>query len=255
MHTAPLDRSSAFTAFMPPSEVNYHIHISLQNSYIFVEVPKVACSTLKRLLQEIEARTAGTPIPAPDMATIHNKRLSSLLSPAEVGWEKFEQLLNDRSIFKFCFVRNPYSRLLSAYLSKLRWREGKYFQQVSQMLGVESDTISFEQFVQAIEMQRSIEMDPHWRIQTDQIFDSLIAYDFIGRFETLSQDIEAIVQRIAPPSIQPQLQIEHSGSHRSGRATNANAKLQAFYRDTSVRERVKQIYSVDFTKFDYSPVP
>ena len=104
----------SFYEFMPKREFEYHIHISTQNSYIYFEVPKVACSTTKLALQKLEAKTAGLSAPSEEMSIIHNKKQSLLLSPSDIGLDRFCEMLNDSSVFKFSFVRNPYTRVLSA---------------------------------------------------------------------------------------------------------------------------------------------
>lgn len=242
-----------FYQFMPKHEFNYHIHISLKNRFIYVEVPKVACSTIKSRLQEIEARSLGQAPPAKDMATIHNKKLSPLLSPVDLGWEKFAQLLNDPQVFKFCFVRNPYTRVLSAFLSKLGWREGKYRKIIADALdqGID-DPITFQQFLQVIQQQSVIEMDPHWRMQTAQLFGTQINYDLIGRFETLEQDWQQVLAKIDQSSLADSPAVSGETPKRRGRKTGADDKLTKFYAKPAVQQLVQTIYQDDFNTFQYS---
>lgn len=75
--------------FTPKREFEYCIHISQRNSYIYFEVPKVACSTIKLKLQQIEAKTLGLSPVSEEMTVIHNKKQSLLLSPADIGCDRF----------------------------------------------------------------------------------------------------------------------------------------------------------------------
>ncbi|MCU0524011.1 MAG: sulfotransferase family protein [Elainella sp. Prado103] len=252
----PVNRAlqARFCEFMPKHEFNYHIHISLKNKFIYVEVPKVACSTLKSRLQAIEAQALGQPPPAKDMETIHNKKLSPLLSPSDIGIEQFDALLNDPQIFKFCFVRNPYTRVLSAFLSKLSWKEGKYRKTIADALDQSIDEpITFQQFLQVIEQQSVLEMDPHWRTQSAQLFGQQISYDLIGRFETLEQDWQQVLSHMNQQT-QPQTAAENRDTpKRRGRKTGADDKLAKFYAHPSVVKLVQTIYQEDFKTFQYSP--
>jgi len=49
---------------------------------------------------------------------IHKREFSPLIKPSQVG--NFDKFLNRNKLFKFCFVRNPYTRLLSAYFEKIK---------------------------------------------------------------------------------------------------------------------------------------
>jgi Sulfotransferase family len=241
----------AFYQAMPKSEFEYSIHISERNSYIYVETPKVACSSIKATLQAIEAQTAGLEPPSRDMAAIHNKKLSPLLSPSDVGLERFGEMLNDRRVFKFCFVRNPYTRVLSAFLSKMSWKDGKYRQTIAAILNrAINDEIDFEAFLTALDRQSVYEMDPHWRIQTEQLFWGQVQYDYVGRFENFDRDWQHVLDRIGVPL--PQEEVRSEAAPMRGRKTSASDRLKKFYSSDSVLQLVQRIYQRDFETFEYS---
>ena len=240
--------------FMTKREFEYHIHISLQNSYIYFEVPKVACSTTKLRLQQLEAKTAGLPLPSEDMSLIHNKTKSLLLSPSTIGLNKFCAMLNDNSVFKFAFVRNPYTRILSAFLSKIKGKKSYQRQKIGQILDVEIEQdITFKQFISAIAVQSKFDMDPHWRPQTYQLFDNLITYNFIGYFENFEQDLQKILNQISLINVdnnQP-ITTDIPGINTRGRKTDANQKIDEFY-DLEAQSMLLNIYKNDFLNFGYS---
>ena len=93
--------------FVHESMLSYGVHISLRHRYIYVETPKVACTTIKLALQRLEW---GDSDYYPDnMEVIHLRECSPLLTPRQIL--SFPSALKNPYYFKFCFVRNPYTLL------------------------------------------------------------------------------------------------------------------------------------------------
>lgn len=243
----------SFYEFMPKREFEYHIHISTQNSYIYFEVPKVACSTTKLALQKLEAKTAGLSAPSEEMSIIHNKKQSLLLSPSDIGLDRFCEMLNDSSVFKFSFVRNPYTRVLSAFLSKINWKKSAYREKITQILNASPNSdISFKQFVNFISEQSVFEMDPHWRPQVNQLFFNLVTYDFIGFFENFEEELQKALSYIAlNKNNQNNLSKQKNKIIEfKGRKTNATKKIKEYY-DFETKSLIYNTYKDDFVDFEY----
>ena len=99
----------------PQSLANYLCHWSNKHSYVYVETPKVACTTIKRVLQQAEANgllVYGTP------DDVYYRKYSPLLSPCS-NISAFADAMISDDYFRFCFVRNPFTRILSCYLDKM----------------------------------------------------------------------------------------------------------------------------------------
>lgn len=243
-----------FLKFMSKREFEYSIHISKRNSYIYFEVPKVASSTTKLKLQQIEAKTAGLPPISEEMSSIHNKKQSLLLSPSEIGFNKFFQMLDDVSVFKFTFVRNPYTRILSAFLSKIQGANSPHRKKITQILdiGICSNP-TFKQFLSAVSIQSKYNMDSHWRPQTDQLFNGLITFNFVGKFEKFEQDLNQVIQKILSDNSNKNTLINKDiySIKFKGRKTNSKQKIIEFY-DSDCQHIVKNIYKSDFENFGYS---
>ena len=232
-----------FYETMPKYQFEYHVNISLKNSYVYFEVPKAACSTIKTTLQEIDAKSFGSHIPEKKTEVIHNKNDSPLLSPKDIGFEKFKELLIDKNIFKFSFVRNPFDKVLSAYLNKIKNYAGKEKKEITDILGIDiHEEIGFDQFIYAIEKTTPYNMNPHWRPQTNQLFYDLVKYDFIGRLENFDKDFQMVLNKINP-------EFEFKSNNYSDK-TDAKEKLQQFYTQKTI-EIVKKIYKQDFENFNY----
>lgn len=246
---------SPWAAPLTSTDFDSYLHISLQHKYIWFEIPKNACSSIKVALRRLE-------IGAPDMRTdnrggIHNRRFSPLLRPSQV-WN-IDTALSSGKFTRFCFVRNPYSRTLSAYLDKIvRQRPllGRILQNrkitESPFLKFFEDNdlskrrdISFIEFLEAVAEQTSQERDHHWREQHVQCFYSAIDFDFIGRFENFEQDFITLGKRLHPDfASYYAVQCPHK--------TNAASLLEKYYTGPEI-DLVRKIYAKDFELFDYSP--
>lgn len=218
----------------------YSINISLRNKYIYVETPKVGCSTIKKMLIQGEY---GKKINFTDPAYIHLREFSPLLNIKQV--DNFSEFVKRGDMFKFCFVRNPYTRILSAYLDRIKSNKPKKRQIIIQNANryLSGEGLSFSEFVDAIVEQPIMYMDIHWRVQYYQTFQEGIKYDFIGKFETFKKDLGYAIEKTG---IDFQKFYEEVRPH----ATNAEEYIQKYY----VPELAKKIYNkyrIDFEYFGY----
>lgn len=221
----------------------YAINISLKHKYIYVETPKVGCSTIKDTLQRMELDYPE--LVRDDFEDIHVREYSPLLSPAQTCG--FDRLLLNPDYFVFCFTRNPYTRLLSAYLDKIV-KNVKLRKDILIAMGEDpselSKEISFREFVGVICEQGVSQMNPHWRVQYYQTFQDNISYDFIGKLENFKDDCKFVFSRVKD---------NYPDYYRSElrHATNSTELLDQFYND-ELKERVFEKYKVDFEYFGYT---
>jgi hypothetical protein len=228
-----------------PGNFVYSCNISLKYRYIYLETPKVACSTIKLTLQRAELENPNF-LPS-DFEDIHRRDFSPLLKPTQIG--SFREALASGEFFCFCFVRNPFTRLLSCYLDKIA-RPTPMRKSVLEQLGRSDEpgnpNVSFEEFVAAVRAQPAMAMDPHWALQTLLLLHGKMRYDFVGRFETFDDDMAEILQRLAIP---------HQYYFRERRnETRAETLTAKFYDDRSIAA-VREIYAADFAAFGYDREP
>jgi len=224
-------------------EFEYDIHISLKYRYVYIETPKVGCSTIKDTLHRMELDYPE--LVRDDFEDIHRRGMSPLLTPAQTC--NFERIINNNDYFKFCFVRNPYARLLSAYFDKIA-KPSKTKSVLLSAINEDPDNLSkiieFKDFVKIVCDMKIRDMDPHWRPQYHQTFQDTINYDFIGRMETFNEDCIKVFSRLRPDYL------DYYHSVRSHK-TDSNSRLKEFYSNSTI-ELVKNKYKVDFEYFDYT---
>ncbi len=84
----------------------------------------------------------------------------------------------DPTYFKFVIVRNPYTRILSAYLER-----------------ISTDLSGFDSFVRKhIHIRPDQLKDVHWRPQ--YVFLQLVKFDYIGHMESFEEDMKIIAGKV-----------------------------------------------------------
>lgn len=161
---------------------------------IYIPIPKVACSTVKKFCADL----LSMPIPSHDLAEeIH------LLDFPCVKKYKIKDDYSD--YFKFSFVRNPWSRLVSCYNDKINYDSGHVYERYENPFieylkekKVFSEGMTFERFVEVICDISDDMAEAHFRSQhlylTDESGNILV--DFIGRFEQLDNDFKFISEKL-----------------------------------------------------------
>lgn len=149
----------------------------------------------------------------------------------------------EREAFVFTFVRNPFSRVLSAYLDKVgRLRhQGRRFLAWAHRHGQPGDFLGFCRFLDA----GGLDLDMHWAPQADILCLPLNRFDYIGRVEALDHDLPEVLRRLfGHQAMAP--------SQRRGTTTNAALQLQDAY-GPEQRRIIARLYRNDFELFGYDP--
>ncbi len=230
-----------YSIYVPPSNFDYSVNISLKYNYLYTETPKVGCSTIKTTLQKMELNDPD--FYREDFEDIHNRNFSPLLKPSQIG--SFEKFITG-SVFKFCFSRNPYSRLLSAYLEKIKSNKPQKRQILLHLGKNYSDIdqeVSFDEFVNVVCEQPIINMNHHWRVQYYQTFQEFIEYDFVGKLENFSDDFKIVLAKLNK-------NYAHFLKDERRHSTRASDHLSKFYTPSLIKI-VQDKYAKDFEYFGY----
>jgi hypothetical protein len=224
----------------PPVDYETRPLISLKNRYVFFPIGKVANSSIKSVLFRCEL--AGTSRKPPKDRQVHNVMQSPLIMPYQLCDADMSCLLASRTFRKVAFVRNPYDRLLSCYLDRVKAYNSLPHKKTARLLGVEPGSdITFEAFVSSLPDQ--INADVHWRPQWVELGAGQIDFEFVGRFENLTADVASLVSLLYPGR-------NAKLGFQSPARTNAAQRRAEFYTQSTI-DIVRELYVNDFDQFGY----
>lgn len=235
----------AVADLMPPAHLKYHINISEKNNFLYLENPKVASTTALRMLAKQE-----DPVISTTMKTPHDKINSPFSNLLNYSPEEQDKLLFGDDIYRFTMVRNPFSRLLSAYMSKISKNLKPKREVLAIINGVDveqvkdlTQEVSFDEFVEVVVASKDFSMNPHWKPQVSQILFNHIRYNRIVYFENLEEDLSKVWTDIYKSNV--------NGLAKPGNKTSATELVKEYYSD-STRKLVANRFENDFSEFGYS---
>lgn len=189
--------------------LTYAIHVGQAAPYVYVEVPKAACTTVKNVLRQVEQHE-----PLENPMDIHNRERNGLPGLSASAADSLAELVETHTWFTV--VRHPIERLLSGFKSKILRSYKPDAQGNMEFRGVEmyADEVnamlerkyfrlgaipSFDQFVRHVCLdQKDYERNIHWRHLHKCTWPQLIDYDHIVQAEDLATEFGPIVQEFAP---------------------------------------------------------
>ena len=161
---------------------------------------------------------------------------------------------------KFIFVRHPFERLVSAYQDKFAGSNKifqvavgkeiikKYRKQPTQLSLQNGHDVTFPEFVSYVIdewKQCQTQLDVHWRPIIDLCHPCAMEYDFIGKFETLNQDVDYLLQTLNESNLSGLFALSRPGT---------KTKTWETFMDTISHQQLCDLYCVfgeDFRLFRY----
>jgi Sulfotransferase family len=131
--------------------------------------------------------------------------------------------------FKFCFVRNPFDWLVSQYSHIISQPNHRHYE-LARYLG------SFDKYVRWRVESGNRVLQMGWSCSSEG--DNLV--DFVGRFETLDNDLKFIAEKLSVKIEMPHL----------NRSTN-RGDYREYYKSQQLVDFVLEHYREDFTHFGY----
>lgn len=168
--------------------------VNHRHKIIFCPIPKNACTLFKLMIVEHSDSQKHF------QESCENIHSYTAKEGTGFGLDQLEHL-RDQEFFKFVILRNPFERLVSAYLDKfVKPLELEPFaqavvQDICQHLNQPLDfqrSITFRQFVDYLSNTEDGWMNEHWRPQYTFLANNLIDFDLIGQFEQLEQTLEIL---------------------------------------------------------------
>jgi len=226
--SAPAKRNMQTNIFIPKYDL------------IFISIPKVACSSVKSVLYELQSGSKPT-------MNIHE---------APFKYIPFKQLGLYPNCFMFAFVRNPWDRIVSLYANKIKAdpnfngrdeNDEQFCNGAAKWFSCYGDVfrggMSFAEFVQAIAAIPDEESNNHFRSQylfiTGKNNGSIV--DFLGKFEHLTDDFNILKKLAGLPA---DISLPH-------KMKSDHADYRHYYTD-ELKNLIAQRYKRDIEQFDYS---
>lgn len=220
---------------------------------IFVHIPKAAGRSVEmyfmnllNLDRENEAHREQVLLNDNDDPARGTEKLSHLSAAEYVSCGHVSQNDFDR-YYKFSFVRNPWSRLVSEY---------RYRNFLSHK--------SFKDFVmKKLPKPGRDDKYRHVMPQSEMLFDDdgRMLVDFVGKFETLQQDFDKVCEQLGfADSRLPHINSSDKKSRELRRKArnilhrNKESGLRTYtdFYDEETREYVSTLYQADITNFNYN---
>lgn len=165
---------------------------------MYFEIPKAACSTLKQLVLQLElGKTLSDSTPFKDRHSrrdmaIHDRDNIPVPSLLDLDSERQREVLESPDFLRLIVVRNPYTRLVSAWQNKVLVCEPdfEYFYEALRggLPGIRNKQfIPFAEFVDYIFRNDDLDVcNPHWCRQVTYSFYSSMNFNCVGHMEDLA---------------------------------------------------------------------
>lgn len=186
----------------------YVVGINNKQKFVWFRVAKVASTTVKRVFMKHDI---AMPI----------KSLEFKFNPSDY-----------QNYFKFAFVRNPWSRVVSCYAQKVENKNPDWAFYYSECFDK-----GFEYFVDFIDRKNLTKADRHIRLQTSLI--PVTEVDFIGRLENFDEDFLYVLKKLGVKD-----------AHIPQKNPSNHLHYSQYYNDRT-KEIIAQKYAKDIEVFGY----
>lgn len=230
------------------NEMNYshsllvgRVHWAPQLGLVYLNNSKVACSTVKKSLWIAVDRETGIDTYA---GSPHDRRKAPFSKNIR-DLKRDDQFSKFLESTFFSVVRNPYVRILSSYLNKVRKGSGdrSFWEKFTIHFNLPEDAdLSFLDFLELIETEDPVLLDWHLCPQTVNLLYPIAPIDFLGRLEEMDQCASWLEDR----GVQLQSHTPHQ--------TNAQEQVREFYRNKE-RKIVLRYFEKDFELYGYDENP
>nr|XP_046249577.1 carbohydrate sulfotransferase 8-like isoform X1 [Scatophagus argus] len=233
------------------------VYVEDRSKLLYCEVPKAGCSNWKRVLMVLGGSATSTrDIPHDAAHYANNLRRLESYDHADIA---------DRlhSYTKVLFVREPFERLVSAFRDKFESPNSYYHPVFGRPIISRYRTnatrtalrtgagVTFREFVQyLLDVRRPVGMDIHWEPVSQLCNPCLLRYNFIGKFESLEEEANFLLQSIGAPRNLTFPDFKD----RNPRAERTSSKItQRYFAQLNSTERQKafDFYYMDYLMFNY----
>ena len=224
--------------------------VSVEKRYVYFAIPKSACTQMKELLRTVENAPPikvfadGSPQTRRDMF-VHARPNVPLPSLMDLDDGAQREVLEAPDFLRMTVVRNPYTRLVSAWTNKVLLCEPGVKDEYLQIKGRLPDfrekfMVSFPEFVEYVEEKCDLRTcNNHWRRQVDHTFFPAMNFSLVVKVEQLAEGLRRFER--------------HLGSSNSLVADGKNKSIPSgpglYTRELA--DKVYSLYRADFEVLGY----
>ena len=207
------------------------VYIGKKYKYMWTLIPKAGSTSLIKIISTIEGLKDIRDLKDFQKFMLYSKKKTSSIK--HLG-DKYE------SHYKFCFVRNPWSRLLSLHKNKLSNLDFDFCDRFCKMNGVKKESlIKFEDFVRIVGKIPNCFCNSHLIPCSNIVVPQEM--DYIGKIENFEADMRHVLSTIAPEW--KNMEIPHKN-------ITSNVDYRKYYTDELI-DIVARKYAKDIELFNY----
>ena len=160
--------------------------------------------------------------------------------------------LNTNERYKVVFIRNPFDRMLSCYINKVKFASPTIERFFWKLYGLHGN-MTFADFLHHL---GTCGVDEHWRPQVDYV--NNIKHDHIGILENMEDDLKLIMDKLGLPcsfdvphlNYSDGIRVTYEDRYLDKRKEKVSEiKADEYYTD-EVREIVRKRYAKDFKLYE-----
>ncbi len=180
--------------------LNYFSFVDVGCGFIYFSVPGVANVRTIGSLQYAVAKARGVDFKITNIKPIYNRGAGLIGNPTTHGLEKFDEMLDDPSVTRFTFLRDPVDRFAAVYRSLLsiNTKQAKPRTRIFEFLDMPLDeNLSILDLAELLLEEPELkQISPHLRSQRKMTAFDLVDYSFVGRHERWAQGFSDISREI-----------------------------------------------------------
>ncbi len=233
----------------------YKVYVRRDHGLAVCLNPKVGTTTFRKILVEGLRNAGAKPFMAPVWPLNATRRY--MTAPFRDYWDAFSH--PERYRF-FCFVRNPYARLLSAWSDKMVKGHSseqyprsmrplvpkiRKFAARNDLPGSDPrEVIPFPTFLSFVESKPEGKRNQHWDTQCSVLHTDLIEYHRVFKMET--NFVSGMAEVLSELGLPADWVVE-----KLRKPENASGQVRERVYDEELAARVERLYEVDFDRFGY----
>ncbi|CAC5406096.1 CHST13 [Mytilus coruscus] len=243
-----------------PRNSYQYMYVNDEYKFIFCMMPKLACTNWKRIFLALSDKF-------PNKDFVFNQMWSGDVHDT---WAKHGNTLDKYSFpeiqkklqtyKKLVFVRDPFERLLSAFKDKMFRKDSPVFQNIAKKIirlkrskeVNPSEQIKFDEFVKYLTDPDTFEVsyEQHWAKYQYLCQPCLMNYDFVGKFETIKNDIRKAFEYMGIKIFNETVFPDRSVSYKN---TESSKITQTFYNKIPkiYLKKLWHLYKFDYQIFSY----